>query len=164
VWSRFVDVSALDQVEVSEDRAHARLGAGATVLPTYQALWPYKVAIQGGTCPTAGITGLTTGGVLGVLGRVHGLTCDSLVRVELGTAGGEPLRASEDENSDLFWALRGGCHAKSDVAGDGTANLSARWLGPNVCHCCFPDRKRCAWLGKGAARVCWPGAVGGVEL
>jgi FAD/FMN-containing dehydrogenase len=103
-----VDVSELDRVEVSYDRSQARLGAGATVLPTYKALWPYKLAIPAGTCPTVGITGLTAGGGLGVLGRVHGLTCDSLVEAELVTAGGELLRASEDVNADLFWALRGG--------------------------------------------------------
>jgi FAD/FMN-containing dehydrogenase len=103
-----VDVSELDGVEVSEDRVHARLGAGATVLPTYKALWPHKLAIPAGTCPTVGITGLTAGGGLGVLGRVHGLTCDSLVEAELVTADGQLVRASEDENPDLFWAFRGG--------------------------------------------------------
>ncbi|MBA3718282.1 MAG: FAD-binding oxidoreductase [Actinobacteria bacterium] len=103
-----VDVSRLTDVEVSEDRSRVHLGAGATVLPTYQALWPHKLAITAGTCPTVGITGLTAGGGLGVLGRLYGLTCDSLTHVEIVDADGELLHAGEDRNPDLFWALRGG--------------------------------------------------------
>lgn len=103
-----VDVSELAGVEVSRDGMEARLGAGATLLPIYQALWPHKRAVPGGTCPTVGITGLTAAGGLGVLGRLHGLTCDSLLEAELVTADGKVLRAADDENADLFWAVRGG--------------------------------------------------------
>ena len=103
-----IDVSRLDSIEVSADAGRARIGAGATLLPAYQALAPHRRAIPGGFCPTVGITGLTAGGGLGVLGRRHGLTCDSLTEVELVDAEGTLLRANVEEHADLFWALRGG--------------------------------------------------------
>jgi FAD/FMN-containing dehydrogenase len=103
-----IDVSRLDTIEVSADARRARIGAGATLLPAYQALSPHRRAIPAGVCPTVGITGLTAGGGLGVLGRLYGLTCDSLTEVELVDAEGKLLRANDEENADLFWALRGG--------------------------------------------------------
>jgi FAD/FMN-containing dehydrogenase len=103
-----VDVSRLDGVQIQAGRERARLGAGATVLPTYQALWRQRRAISGGTCPTVGVTGLTAGGGLGVLSRRYGLTCDRLLGVEIVTADGRLRRASGRENSDLYWATRGG--------------------------------------------------------
>src|SRR3546814_15661568 len=56
-----------------------------------------------------GIAGMTLGGGVGWLMRKHGLTIDNLLAVDVVTADGELLRASEDEHSDLFSALRGGC-------------------------------------------------------
>jgi FAD/FMN-containing dehydrogenase len=61
-----------------------------------------------GVNSTTGVAGLTLGGGFGWLSRMHGLTVDNLSAAEVITADGERLRASEDENSDLFWALRGG--------------------------------------------------------
>lgn len=103
-----VDVSELAAVEVDAERRVGRLGAGATLLPTYRALSPYKLALPGGTCPTVGVTGLTLVGGFGVLGRLHGLTCDSLLEADLVNADGELLHVDEDENPELFWAVRGG--------------------------------------------------------
>jgi FAD/FMN-containing dehydrogenase len=103
-----VDVSLLNQVAIAEDGRSARLGAGVTLLPAYRALWPVRAAIPGGTCPTVGVTGLTTCGGIGYLTRRHGLTCDALTAAEIVDADGRLLRADERENADLFWALRGG--------------------------------------------------------
>ena len=103
-----VDVSRLTSVDVDSDAERATLGAGATVLPTYRALWPHRRAISGGTCPTVGVTGLTAGGGLGFLSRRYGATCDRVVEVEIVTADGKLLRANERENEDLYWATRGG--------------------------------------------------------
>jgi len=100
-----VDVSRLNGVEVGSGTA--KVGAGLTLLPLYRALWPHRMAIPGGTCPTVGVTGLTTGGGIGVLTRRHGLTCDALVAAELIDAEGRLLRVSETEHADLLWALRG---------------------------------------------------------
>ena len=61
-----------------------------------------------GFVSATGIAGLTVGGGFGYLTRRHGWTCDNVVSMEVVTADGEVLRASADENADLFWALRGG--------------------------------------------------------
>jgi FAD/FMN-containing dehydrogenase len=103
-----VDLSRLASVEVDSAEQRADVGAGSTLLPTYRALWPHRMAICGGTCPTVGITGLTSGGGLGVLSRRYGLTCDGLIEVEIVTADGRLRRASQRENEDLYWAVRGG--------------------------------------------------------
>ena len=103
-----LDLNRLTAVEVEPGGERARLGAGATVLPTYRGLWREKMAISGGTCPTVGVTGLTAGGGLGVLSRRHGLTCDNLIEVEIVTADGRLVRANERDDADLYWATRGG--------------------------------------------------------
>ncbi|MBA2505653.1 MAG: FAD-dependent oxidoreductase [Thermoleophilaceae bacterium] len=103
-----VDLGALISVEVDPGGVQATLGAGCTNLPTYRALWPHRMAVCAGVCPTVGITGLTCGGGLGMFSRRHGLTSDTLVEAEIVTADGRLLHASENENADLFWALRGG--------------------------------------------------------
>jgi FAD/FMN-containing dehydrogenase len=103
-----LDLSGLSAVDIAPNGERARLEAGATMLPTYRALWSRKMAISGGTCPTVGVAGLTAGGGLGVLSRRHGLTCDNLVEVEIVTADGQLRRANQSENPGLYWATRGG--------------------------------------------------------
>lgn len=103
-----LDLGALTSVRFDSGGEVARLGAGGTTLSTYRALWQRKMAISGGTCPTVGIAGLTCGGGLGVLSRRHGLTSDTLRAVEMVTADGRIVRASRNENADLYWATRGG--------------------------------------------------------
>jgi FAD/FMN-containing dehydrogenase len=61
-----------------------------------------------GIASEVGIAGLTAGGGYGYLAGRYGLACDNLLSVELVTADGEHLSASEGENSELFWGLRGG--------------------------------------------------------
>ena len=103
-----IDLSDMTALEVGAGSELARLGAGSTTLDVYRGLWLHRKAIVGGTCPTVGITGLATGGGLGVLSRVNGLTCDNLVEAEIVTADGRIRRVSEGENAGLFWAIRGG--------------------------------------------------------
>jgi FAD/FMN-containing dehydrogenase len=74
----------------------------------YDELGPRGRGIPGGSCPTVGIAGLTQGGGVGVLTRAYGLTCDSVTAMQVVLAGGRIVTASADEDSDLFWALRGG--------------------------------------------------------
>src|SRR5215207_139249 len=68
----------------------------------------FGLATPGGVVSATGIAGLTLGGGFGWLMRKHGLTCDNVLSFNLVTADGTPLVASEEDNADLFWALRGG--------------------------------------------------------
>ncbi len=67
-----------------------------------------NLVTTGGTVATTGIGGLTLGGGLGWLMRKHGLSCDNVLSAEVVTADGRLLTASQSENSDLYWAIRGG--------------------------------------------------------
>lgn len=71
-------------------------------------LWDAGLATPLGAVSPTGIAGLTLGGGLGWLNGKHGLTCDNRVSDEVVTANDEVLRASAEDNPDLFWALRGG--------------------------------------------------------
>ena len=103
-----IDVGGLTDIAVDTARGEAVVGAGVRLRDLYRRLADYGVAIPAGTCPGVGIAGLTLGGGIGFLSRQYGLTCDNLLAVELVGAQGDVLRASEEENPDLFWALRGG--------------------------------------------------------
>src|SRR5262249_14573795 len=104
-----IDISPIAHVKVSSDNGTAQIGAGISLGDAYRKLWDAgRLAIPGGTCGTVGLAGLTLGGGFGLLSRRRGLTCDALLEVEMVTADGDVVRASESQNSDLFWALRGG--------------------------------------------------------
>src|SRR5215211_5587391 len=103
-----LDVRGIDLVEVEPARRIARVGGGATWAQVDRATQEHGLATTGGRVSTTGVAGLTMGGGSGGLERKHGLACDNLVAVELVTADGRLVRASEDEHSELLWALRGG--------------------------------------------------------
>ena len=103
-----LDVTSLDDVDVSNADGTATIGPGARLGHVYEHLRPYGVAVPAGRCPSVGIAGLTLGGGFGFGARTFGLTADSLLETQVATADGQILVCSEKENPDLFWACRGG--------------------------------------------------------
>jgi FAD/FMN-containing dehydrogenase len=103
-----IDLSSMRDVQVDPERRTARAQGGATWGIVNDATHAYGLATTGGVVSTTGVGGLTLGGGIGYLSRGHGLSCDNLVSAEVVTADGRALTASEQENDDLFWALRGG--------------------------------------------------------
>jgi FAD/FMN-containing dehydrogenase len=103
-----VDLSSLRGVRVDPGARRARAEGGATWGDFNAATYPFGLATTGGIISTTGVAGLTLGGGIGYLARGFGLSCDNLVSADVVTADGRLLIASEDENADLFWALRGG--------------------------------------------------------
>ncbi|MGY1738267.1 FAD-binding oxidoreductase [Geodermatophilus sp. SYSU D00684] len=102
------DLSPMRQVDVDDAAATARAGGGTTWGRLNDVAAAHGLATTGGIISTTGIGGLTLGGGIGYLSRAHGLTCDNLLAARVVTAAGEQLVASEEENPELFWALRGG--------------------------------------------------------
>ena len=103
-----IDLGAMRGVRVDPGARTARAEGGATWGDFNAATYPYGLATTGGIISTTGVGGLTLGGGIGYLARGFGLSCDNLVSADVVTADGRILVANEDENADLFWALRGG--------------------------------------------------------
>jgi FAD/FMN-containing dehydrogenase len=103
-----LDLAALNGMEFDASGATAWAGPGTTAAAFTKAAYERGGAVSFGDTGTVGLGGLITGGGIGWLVRKYGLTIDSLLAVEVVTAKGELISASASENSDLFWALRGG--------------------------------------------------------
>jgi FAD/FMN-containing dehydrogenase len=103
-----IDLSEMSSVQVDPQNRTARAEAGATWGPFDAATQEHGLAVTGGRFSTTGIAGLTLGSGSGWLERKCGLTADNLLSLELVTADGRVVRASADENPELFWGLRGG--------------------------------------------------------
>lgn len=101
-----LDLSRLDAVTVRPD-GYARIGAGARLAQVYDGLHRSGRAMPAGCGPTVGIAGLTLGGGLVLLGRLHGLTCDALLSAQVVLADGRVVDRDLDREPELFWALRG---------------------------------------------------------
>jgi FAD/FMN-containing dehydrogenase len=103
-----LDLSRMRSVTIDSESRTARAQGGALLADLDVASQAYGLATTTGVNSDTGLVGLTLGGGLGRLGRKHGLSCDNMVSAEVVTADGQILKASESENADLFWALRGG--------------------------------------------------------
>jgi FAD/FMN-containing dehydrogenase len=103
-----IDFSQMKQVRVDAAKKRAYVDAGATLSDLESATQRHGLATPVGINSTNGIAGLTLGGDFGWLTRKHGMTIDNLVSTDVITADGKKLRASEQDNPELFWALRGG--------------------------------------------------------
>lgn len=103
-----IDLSKLRYVHVDPDSATATVSAGATLADVDQETQIYGLALPVGINSTTGIAGLTLGGGFGWLSRKYGMTIDNLISAEVVTVDGNRIICSKDENTDLFWAIRGG--------------------------------------------------------
>ena len=103
-----IDLGPLKGIQVDPEARTVRAQAGLLWGELDRETQEFGLATTGGFVSHTGVAGLTLGGGIGWLHRQHGLTIDQLLSVDLITAGGEAVKASETENPDLFWGLRGG--------------------------------------------------------
>jgi FAD/FMN-containing dehydrogenase len=103
-----VDLSNLTNVAVDPDAQTVRVGAGCRVSDVLSATQEHGLAIACGSAAHNGVAGSTLGGAIGWVRREHGLGIDGLRSVGMVTVDGDVLTASETENADLFWGIRGG--------------------------------------------------------
>lgn len=103
-----IDLAGLKQIEVDPGARTVRVGGGCTWGEVDAATNEHGLATPSGIISTTGVGGLTLGGGMGHLSRKCGLTIDNLLEADVVLASGERVRAAEDENPDLFWAIRGG--------------------------------------------------------
>src|SRR5437870_5053286 len=103
-----IDLSLLRDVAVDPEARTVRVGGGCTWVEVERATNEHGLATPSGIISTTGVGGLTLGGGLGHLTRKHGLATDNLLEAEIVLASGERVRASADEQPDLYCALRGG--------------------------------------------------------
>lgn len=103
-----IDLSLMNGVRVAPSLDRVIVGGGATWRDVDAATTPFERATPGGLISATGVAGLTLSGGIGWLRGTHGLSCDNLVAADLVNAEGRLIHASETENPDLLWALRGG--------------------------------------------------------
>jgi FAD/FMN-containing dehydrogenase len=103
-----IDMRRINNLSVDPEARTVTVGGGATMSDLDRATEPHGLATTGGRVSTTGVGGYTLGGGDGWLARKMGLACDNLLSVQLVTADGRVVHASNDENPELFWALHGG--------------------------------------------------------
>ncbi|WP_433633119.1 FAD-binding oxidoreductase [Halomicrococcus sp. NG-SE-24] len=137
-----IDLSEMRSVWVDPDERTAWVQAGATWAGVDHETQAFGLVTPGGLVSETGVAGLTLGGGFSHLRCKYGLTCDHLASVDLVTADGEYLTASEDENAELFWGLRGGGGNFGIVTG---FEFDLHPVGPEVAMCLmFYSRDRMA--------------------
>lgn len=103
-----VDMRGMKRIEVNPAARTVRVEAGANWGEFDAATQAHGLAVTGGRNPTTGVAGLTLGSGSGWIERKFGFVCDNLFKIELVTADGRQVVASDTENPELFWGLRGG--------------------------------------------------------
>lgn len=102
-----IDLSQMDKVNYDPSTKYATMQGGAHNLEVYVAGREASVSLCHGRCKGVGVAGLVLGGGIGFNMRNVGLTCDKLVSTRIVLANGEVITASETENPEVFWAIRG---------------------------------------------------------
>ena len=103
-----IDLSAMKGIRVDPAARTVRTEPGLTIGEFDRETQAFGLATTMGVISTTGIAGLTLGGGMGWLIGKHGLACDNVIAMDVVTADGRLLKASEQENPDLFWGMRGG--------------------------------------------------------
>jgi FAD/FMN-containing dehydrogenase len=103
-----IDLAGMHGIWVDAAKKRARVQGGATWAALDRETLVSDQVTNGGTVSTTGVGGLTLGGGLGWIMRKHGLSCDNVMSADVVTADGRLLVVNKDENSDLYWAIRGG--------------------------------------------------------
>src|SRR5438045_5270569 len=103
-----IDLSRIRYTHVDPVTRTVRVGGGSTWGDVDHATHAFSLAVPSGVISTTGVGGLTLGGGLGYLTRKYGLALDNLIAADVVLADGSFVTASAEENSDLYWAIRGG--------------------------------------------------------
>ena len=103
-----IDLSGLKFVRVDTNDNTVRVGGGNVWGEVDHATHPFGLAVPAGIISTTGVGGLTLGGGVGYLSRKYGLTIDNLLEADMVLADGSFVTVNANQNSDLFWAIRGG--------------------------------------------------------
>lgn len=103
-----IDLSLMNSVRVDPGRGTVRAEGGVTIGDLDHETQAFGLAVPMGVVTATGIAGLTLGGGLGWLRRKHGLSSDNLISVDVVTADGRLITASDEHNRDLFWGVQGG--------------------------------------------------------
>ncbi len=103
-----IDLGPMKGIQMDPERRTVRAQAGVLLGELDRATQAFAMAVPAGIVTHTGLAGLTLGGGIGWIMRKYGLTIDQLLSVDIVTADGHFVRASEDENADLFWGVRGG--------------------------------------------------------
>ncbi len=103
-----IDLSEMNEIRVDPAARRATVGGGAVWAEVDHETQAHGLATTGGLISSTGVAGFTLGGGIGWLMRKHGFACDNLVGAEVVTADGRLIHASDTENADLLWGLRGG--------------------------------------------------------
>lgn len=103
-----IDLGLMKGIRVDPEEGTVHAQAGVLLGDLDRETQAFGLAVPAGIVTHTGLAGLTLGGGIGWIMRKHGLTIDQLVSVDVVTADGEFVQASEDENADLFWGIRGG--------------------------------------------------------